>query len=346
MYGDKHTMIRSTFILGGVLWLHTCALPAAAESPADRFVQNLDSMAAIPVDAREMIRKTWSDCIDCDGEEFLTQGLTVISKKFRDGLDAYDSDDYAKCAILMRASRKDANPFVAAHATAYEIKTHVQMEKLLEALTLMEDLKEEDRTAIARYSYFDAEIDFLYGFCLLSDLQFEEASMSLGQFLEKHGDASQRLVIAAQQMLIELANRAGEDVGEVVDLMNFSSRRLKHADTGEIVRTRQQRILDLLDQMIEEAEQQEQQQQSGSGGSSGGSSGKSPSTPMQDSTLPGGSSAEGPLRGAAKKANPAQTWGSMPAAQRQKILQAIRESFPSRYRKLVEQYYEELGKKP
>ncbi len=37
---------------------------------------------------------------------------------------------------------------------------------------------------------------------------------------------------------------------------------------------------------------------------------------------------------------------SMPPAERERILQALRDSFPSRYRKLVEQYYEELAKKP
>lgn len=344
MLQDKRLMKFSTLPLCCVWFVHFWANPAVAQSPADRFVQSLESIQAIPVDAREMIRKTWADCVDCDGEEFLTQGLTMISKAFRDSLDAYDSDDYAKCATRMRTLRKDTNPFIAAHATVYEIKAHIQMEKLLEALRVIDSLTDEDRTAIAQYTYLEAEIEFLHGFCQLSDLQFEAATKSLTQFLDQHSDASQRLVIAAQQMLIELANREGEDIGEVVDLMNFSSRRLIHADTGEIVRTRQQRILDLLDQLIEEAQQQEQQSSSSSGGG-GSSSGKSPSTPMQDSSLPGGAATQGPLR-EAKRANPAQTWGSMPAAERQKILQAIRESFPSRYRKLVEQYYEELGKKP
>jgi hypothetical protein len=36
----------------------------------------------------------------------------------------------------------------------------------------------------------------------------------------------------------------------------------------------------------------------------------------------------------------------MPPADRERILQALRESFPNRYRQLVEQYYEQLAKKP
>lgn len=326
-----------------IVALHICTIPAFAESPADRFVAGLDSIGAIPADAQQMIRQTWADCEDCDGDEFITQGLSVISKKYRDGLDAYDDDDYAKCAVIMQSLKNDPNPFIAAYAVVYEIKALVQMEKLLEALQLIEFVKKNSQASIDRYTYFGSELDFLRGFCQLSDLQYEAASLSLTQFLEKHENASQRLMISAQQMLIELINRESEKIGEVVDLMNFSGRRLTHADTGEIVRTRQQRILDLLDNLIEEAEQQEQSAGGGSG--SGNSSGQSPSTPMKDSTLPGGSATEGPLR-ESRRANPAQTWGSMPAAQRQKILQAIRESFPGRYRRLVEQYYEELGKKP
>lgn len=330
-------------IIFSIVAFHISTITAFAESPADRFVAGLDSIGAIPADAQQMIRQTWADCQDCDGDEFITQGLSVISKKYRDGLDAYDDDDYSKCAAIMHSLKNDSNPFIAAYAVAYEIKAFVQMEKLVEALQAIEIVKKDGRAAIDRYTYFGPELDFLKGFCQLSDLQYEAASKSLMQFLEKHENTSQRLMIAAQQMLIELINREPEKIGEVVDLMNFSGRRLTHADTGEIVRTRQQRILDLLDNLIEEAEQQEQ---SGStGGGSGNSSGKSPSSPMKDSILPGGSATEGPLR-ESRKANPAQTWGSMPAAQRQKILQAIRESFPGRYRRLVEQYYEELGKKP
>ena len=62
--------------------------------------------------------------------------------------------------------------------------------------------------------------------------------------------------------------------------------------------------------------------------------------------LPGGRfNEEGSMR-AARRANPGEMWGSMPPAERERILQALRESFPSRYRQLVEQYYEELAKKP
>ncbi|MGB0717589.1 MAG: hypothetical protein ACPGXK_17050, partial [Phycisphaerae bacterium] len=109
------------------------------------------------------------------------------------------------------------------------------------------------------------------------------------------------------------------------------------------------RILELLDKLIEDAEKQEQQSQSssssGGGGGGGGDSGSSPNSPMQDSNLPGGATpGTGPLR-ESRRASPGEAWGAMPPAQRKEILQALRDSFPGQYRRLVEQYYTELAKK-
>ncbi len=66
---------------------------------------------------------------------------------------------------------------------------------------------------------------------------------------------------------------------------------------------------------------------------------------MNESKLPGGQASGESLRNA-RRASPAEVWGNLPPDAREKILQALRENFPSRYRKLVEQYYEELAKKP
>ena len=104
----------------------------------------------------------------------------------------------------------------------------------------------------------------------------------------------------------------------------------------------------MLDALIEEAQQREQSQSgsgSGGGGGSGNNGGRSPSNPMQQSMLPGGRGQEGSL-GEMRRASPGEVWGTMPPAERERVLQALRESFPARYRQLVEQYYEEMAKKP
>ena len=134
-------------------------------------------------------------------------------------------------------------------------------------------------------------------------------------------------MISAKQMLVELANREAGRLGDVVDLMDFSRRRLKNDDSGEVVRTRQQKIIDLLDQLIKEAEDKEKQSSSSS--SSSGVSGNSirqPSNPMQKRLLPAETRGGRTRRQAA---NPGEMWGSMPPAERERVLQALRAYSPA-----------------
>ena len=142
---------------------------------------------------------------------------------------------------------------------------------------------------------------------------------------------------------MELRRRQPERIGDVTDLMSYSGRRLGHDYTDDGVQQKQKRAIELLDNLIEEAEKNEQS--SSGSGSGSGSGNKSPSTPMEDSMLPGGGSQGENLR-SARKIRPGEAWGEMPPAEREKVLQALRDSFPSRYRQLVEQYYQELGKQP
>jgi hypothetical protein len=328
-----------------MLTLGLCCTSVAAETTADRFVATLASDTTIPAEVRELIRTTWTRCEDCDGAEFLTQGLAVLSERFREGLDAYDADEYAHCGRIMRGLHADTNPFVAVNSAAYEIKALVALERLLEAGERIAELTGEQGGPLEQYSYFAAEMDFLRGYCLLADLQYDAAANALQDFVKAYPDASPRLAVSAMQMLNELANRVSEGIGEVADLMSFSQRRLKAGATDEPMQTRQQRIVELLDALVEEAESQEQSGAGGGGGGSGSPGSKSPSNPMSESRLPGGTSKQGSLR-EQRRASPGDLWGSMPPAQREQVLQALRDSFPSRYRQLVEQYYEELAKKP
>ncbi len=314
-------------------------------APVDRFLVSLDA-EGVPGEAKTLLRERWAACDGCDANEFLTQALAVVSTEFREALDAYDADEYERCAAKMVALIGDTDPFVSVHAAVYEIKALVELEQLVEAAERIARLTADGGSRLAGHSYFASEIEFLRGFCLLADLQYDAAEEVLTRFLTEHADAPVRLAIAAKQMLVELANREPEQMGEVADLMDYSGRRLKSADGGEVVQTRQQRIIDLLDRLIKEAEEQEKNSCKGGGASgSSGRSGRSPSNPMQDSRLPGGASSGESLR-AGRRANPGEVWGNMPPGERERILQALRESFPSRYRQLVEQYYEELAKRP
>jgi len=332
---------------GVVACLLVCVNATAVfgDEPADRFVAQIAGDSKVPAAAGELIRTTWQNCSDCNGSEFLIQGLTLFSAGFRDALDAYDGDRYEECVQRMGALRTAEDRFVAVNAAVFEIKALVALDRMTDATERIEQLLTDGGDDLLAHSYFSAEVEFLRGFCLLADLHYDRAGTALRQFLRAHPDAPQRLQVSAEQMLAELANRQPGRIGEVVDLMDYSGRHLRTGDSGAPVQQKQGRVIEILSLLIEEAEQQEQS--GGGGGSSGGSGSnpQTPQTPLQESRLQGGRGAEAELR-EARRANPAETWGSMPPAEREKILQALKDSFPSRYRRLVEQYYEELAKKP
>ena len=110
-----------------------CATAAVADSPASRFVAGLDQASSIPAEARDMIRSSWADCHDCDGSEFLAQGLAVLSPLFRRGLDAYDAEEYGHCVAVMNDLQSSHNGFLATHAAVYEIKALVALDRLAAA---------------------------------------------------------------------------------------------------------------------------------------------------------------------------------------------------------------------
>lgn len=344
---SRELSVRGFRWIGVVSLALTALAPVSlADGPVDRFIAQLGSNKGESAQAADLIKEQWAACKECDPNEFLTQALTALSPAFREGLDAYDADAYETCAEKLSKLADDANPFLAVHAAVYEIKALIQLERFVEADQRITRLTADGGTHLAQHSYFSAEIAFSKGFCLLADLQYEEAQEALSRFLVENPDAPQRLILSAMQILTELDNRVSGKIGEVADLMDYSGRRLKTADGGETVQQRQKRIVDLLETLIKEAEEQEKNNcKSGGSGQSGGKNAPSPGSPMQESRLPGGNPSEGELR-AARRANPGDTWGSMPPAERERILQALRESFPPRYRQLVEQYYEQLAKQP
>ncbi len=354
---DRRSVIRhSLFGIRSSLAVTMLACVGAATAaevkssgPAERLVAKLSVDPSIAPDVQKLLKETWEAEADPNGAEFLTQALAVLYPKFREVLEAFEADTYDRCATVAAGLISHNDLYVAINAAVYEIKSLVALERLIEAgeriAKLLENPGEE---AIKEYSYFAAEVAFLQGYCLVADLRYKQGTEVLTKFLVDYPQAPLRLTIAAKQMLTELANREPESVGEVVDLMDFSHKRLNQGDSGKVVQTRQERIIDLLDRLIKEAEDHEKNCKCSkcSGGSGGGrgSNTPMPQSPMPESQLPKGAVPEGDLR-EARRANPAESWGALPPLERERILQALRESFPSRYRQLVEQYYEQLAKK-
>lgn len=287
---------------------------------------------------------------DSDDEALLLEALIRLSPAFAAALDAYDEEEYAASSAGFDALADADDPFVKYNARAFAAKARVHAGRLVEAEERITALLGDVQT-LAMFSLDEAELVYMLGYCQVQNLEHAAAQATLRDFLRDYPDASPRFVVTARQMLAELDRRIPESIGEVADLMSFSELRLAARDAGERTRAAQDRAVELLDKLIEDVENQEQQAQSSSNPAQRNrqqnrpDQPQPPNTPMDQSQAAPGSPASGPKRDG-RVVNPGDAWGAMPPAERERILQVLRDRFPGRYRALVEQYYESLAEQP
>jgi len=349
-HGDKpkekrEPMSRSlrTVVLSIGLLLAAGATPGQAEGGFDvqRFVDSVAEVESFDRQAREFVARTWVDRQDDDDPEaFVSEALAVLSDPFRRGLEAFEREDYPSAHALMDALSTAEDPYLVSTAGYFSVRSLVELSRLEDAQAAVERMTARP-FELDHFTPYAADLAFLRAYCQLHNLHYEEAVESLQRFTQQFPNAPVRLAVTAQQLLLELEGRQPGQVSDVADLKIYAGRQLGHADSGEQPQQRQAEAIALLDALIEEAENREQ----GGGGGGGGSGSRAPSNPMGRSQLPRGSTGKTQL-GALPDANPGDAWGAMPPAEREEILQSLQQRFPSRYRQLVEQYFEELATQP
>lgn len=319
---------------------------AVVGSPLERFLADLKTRDEVAPETRDRLLADAARPDALDAAAFLDQALMTLYPEYRRAQAAYDTEAYAECQAIMQTLSAHRDPFLATSARFYVIKSLISRKDFHAALREIEAWADQRHGDIQKYSYHLPELDFLHGYCLVEDLQYQAGARQLVRFLALHPDAPDRLAVAARQMVAEIQNRIPGQIGEVSDLMAFAADRLQHQDTGTVVQERQKKALDLLDRLIDEAEKNEQNNSDNSSASrpSPNRGGQTPQSPMPQSQLPAPGEVQTHLR--VRDANPGEAWGALPPADRERILQALRESFPGRYRRLVEQYYEQLAKQP
>lgn len=325
----------------------------AGSAPAvvERFLRHIQSPeAGYEADRVAFLVQRWAGRREeLDPEDFLPEALALLSEKFRAGLEAADEGEYESSVAHMEEAARSEDPFLRVHAQVFALRGLVELDRLEEAARLADDLL-ADAERVERYSNLMPQVAYLRAYVHLQALEYEEAEAGFEAFLGRFPEAPERFRVTAEQILRELRRRVPESIGDVADLMTAAGRGLAHGQTGPPVQERQHKAIALLERLIEEAEQQEQQSQSsGADGSPQGGQGgppqgqAEPSAPAQQSQVqPGSSAADAPHDRPA--AEPGEVWGRMPPAQRDRVLQPIRQRFPNRYAELIEQYYRYLAK--
>lgn len=318
----------------------------------ERFLAHVQQSDAFSPAAREAIAAAWSDRKNDENiRPFMSAAVAIGSEPYQAALNALDAQDHAKVESLLTPLLAGPDDYIARHAAALLAQSFVEQDRLEGAQPLLEGMYSKKRE-LATHTFLAPQAMFLLGYCRVANLQYDAGRQVLEEFERAFPDAPEPYRLPARQILQELAGRQPESLGEVSDLMVYAGRELGHGHTDEAVRARQTRAVELLDRLIDQTEKQEQQQNQQAGGqsgdkqNSGGSATPSQGTPRRGadrSTLPGGPSRTGSLNPAAR-VRPGEQWGKLRPEERERVLQSLRQSFPSRYRQLVEQYYKQLAK--
>jgi len=317
---------------------------ASAQEPArvarlnQGFLRHVAALGPQHALAVETVRRGWQETYrDQSPESFVPEALAVLYPAFAEALRAFD-DERAE-DVVRRAGplRAHADPYVRANAVYLYGRALVEQRLLEEAEEFLATAAGADAEPAA-YTPYAPHLWLLKGYCQARNLHTEAAMKSLEELRARFPDAPEPVQFAARQLLLEIERRERGTLDEVATLMTYAADRLKAADTTQRVRDRQERIVALLDELIKQAEQTEQSQR----GVGGGLPKSTPGRPAQASRAPQGPGRIGDLH-EAPAAHPGEAWGRLPPAERERILQSLRERFPSRYRQLVEQYYRSLA---
>jgi TolA-binding protein len=321
--------------------------PRVARVNAD-FLKHLEDLAPNQAAAAEVIRDSWkNDYADQSRDGFVPDALAVLYPPFRAALGDFDYGRYESVETSLAPLLTHSDPFLRANAGYFHARALIERGLLEEAEEFLTPFNTSENDA-AGYTPYAPHLLFLLGFSEVSNLRFDAAKQTLERLRQRYPDAPEAVAIGTQQLLLELERRETGNLGEVAGLLDYASARLDVTDVQQRVRQRQDEAVALLDRLIEEAEQQEK---SGGGGGSGGGRGARgrkgapaarPQRGAEESAAPVGPGRIGDLHSSTPAA-PGEMWGRMPPAEREKILQSLRDRFPSRYRQLVEQYYRSLA---
>lgn len=141
-------------------------------------------------------------------------------------------------------------------------------------------------------------------------------------------------MVVARLMAADLRPLKEGSLDEIARLMADIRRRLGHAEAGRRVRAVQTEVVEKLDRLIE--------RDGGDGPRVPGPPNPKHSGRPADDSLPGGVKGEGNVD--LRKLPPDESWGDLPPAERQAVLQQITRDLPAHYREVVEAYFRRLAR--
>jgi tetratricopeptide (TPR) repeat protein len=270
--------------------------------------------------------------------EAVTAGLGELYPEYKQALVQLALEEPAAAITVLDKLAASDDPYLSADASYYLSRAHVLGERFDEALPLLEKVsaKMADKTVLMD------EVVYLQGVCESRLLKRDEAAATFEKFLKDYPTAPERMKIGAIRQLEQLKQFKPETITDVFERMDFARRRLAREQTGESTQEQQNKVVDILAKLIKEAEERECNcQGGGQGEGQSESQGQNGGGEGEGQGGDGSGSNDKSLGPVVKKIyrGPQSPWSQLRDKERDPAYSAIKEKFPARYEKLIEQYY-------
>ncbi|MDZ4820895.1 MAG: hypothetical protein SGJ20_18165 [Planctomycetota bacterium] len=179
-------------------------------------------------------------------------------------------------------------------------------------------------------------------------LQKKEGLQSIAKLFERREQLPRRYETVAMLMQADLAALEDETLDHISRRMNDITRRLELGRAGKKVRGVEDGVIASLDKLIEDLESQQSSSSSsssegeGKGGPGGKGSGKGQGTTPNQGSIGPGTKTDGIANSRGKSGNK-NSWGDLPAKEREEAMQQIGKDFPSHYRDIIESYFRRIA---
>ncbi|MEZ5327336.1 MAG: hypothetical protein R3F19_19985 [Verrucomicrobiales bacterium] len=268
---------------------------------------------------------------------------TALRRLYPDLDTAILEADAGKSIEKLIALTETGDPFLSAEAHYAIGRRLFADQKHEQALPLFQKVANE----LASHSMRAGESTYYLGVCQEQMLLKKDALGTFETMIAFFGDeVSNRLRDDAVTRIAQLQQDVDGSLGDVANHMGFSERKLALTDTGERTIEVQDHIVAMLDGLIEQAENGPPCDGSCAGQGSGNSPGQGSGSGMGNSNgEQGNGQAQAPPTAAKRILGAARSgWDDMREKARDTEALAGKDAdFPARYKKLLKQYFEDLG---
>jgi hypothetical protein len=276
---------------------------------------------------------------------FIENAMVEIHPSYAAARRLFDEgkDSEANAALEPLATQLD--PYLAAHARLLQAEIAHRSSDADRTLAICEEIVSKHRARLIADHRACELIALTFATQKKTLLELAQYALLLTDYQEIPKEVDSR----AKARMNELGREVGMPLNKVANWMNDVEKSLSREVTGEPTQTQEREIVTALDKLIELEEARERKACNGCGGSckggacqNGRQNSKKPQNPRTRSLLPNGGN-KGALAGVSR-ANADSVWGQLRLQDASRAIQAFSGKLPSRYEKLLEQYYKDLSR--